>query len=127
VRDFVGTLRLSNTRLVLVDMPVGNTLAVCLLEQLLRPFCRVEIMRVALQRNTSRAQGPTRQQLLEEKVKDLALAANEIVLYFDEWSTGANFHAMCEIQRKCIMREAFFLPVAVLTQNSMSFERYTSF
>lgn len=127
VRDFLGSLRLSNTRLVLVDMPVGNTLIVCLLEQLLSPLCRVEMMRVALQRNTSRSRGPTRQGLLEEKLAELALAPNEIVLYFDEWSTGANFNAMCEIQRKRITEGAFFLPIAALTQKSANFDRYASF
>jgi hypothetical protein len=108
-------------------MPVGNTLAVCLLEQLLRPICRVEVMRVALQRNTSRRQGPTRKQLLEEYLASLKLAANDVILYFDEWTTGANFNAMCEIHRKCIPRESFFLPVAVLTENSKSVDRYKSF
>jgi hypothetical protein len=124
---YFRSLSLGNARLFLVDLPVGNSVPVRLICQMMQEFAHVEILRASLSRNDSRRQGITRRELLEEKMREASLCAGDVVLYLDEWNTGVNFHTMCEILRRAIQPECFFFPAAFLAADSTNQLRYPSF
>lgn len=127
ITAFVEKLALGNSRVVLVELPVGNSLPSELLMKSLRRFASVETLRVALSRNDSARAGITRKELLAEKLAAVRLRKNDIVLYLDEWNTGANFHNLCELLRKLVPPGAFFLPAAILTGAAASQPRYATY
>jgi hypothetical protein len=120
-------LCLGNGRIFLVDLPVGNSLIVQLLRDVLSPAANVQILRASLSRNDSKRAGVTRGQLLAELIGEAGVKPNDVLLYVDEWRTGANFHAICQRLQKLAPRGAFFFPAAVVAQDAVREERYQSY
>ena len=124
---FLTGLALGNSRFIVLEMPTGNSLAVKLLTPLLENAGCVETVRVALSRNDSKRAGITRGQLLEEQLTDSALGRNDVLVYVDEWETGANFYAVCRLLRRMLPDDSFLFPGAFLSENASASPRYTSF
>ena len=121
-------MSLGHSRVILTDLPVGNSLPVLLLDYVLSAFAKTEIIRVALTRNDSRSLGITREQLLANEMNRLGLGKNDMVVHFDEWDSGANFNRICKIQKRILKRTGtFFFAAAVLTAHSQREERFRSF
>ena len=127
VSRFVKQLALDQSRLVLVELPVGNSLLVKLLVTLLEDLAPTVVIRVSLSRNDSKRAGITRTELLEEKIAEANIQPNEIIIYADEWITGVNFNAICSILRKVVPSDTFLLPAAVLTDSASGYARYDTF
>ncbi|MBK9140533.1 MAG: hypothetical protein IPM17_17565 [Verrucomicrobia bacterium] len=125
--DHFKSLCLGNARVFLVDLPVGNSLIVHLLRDLLSPPANVQILRASLSRNDSRRVGVTRGQLLAELIGEIGVRPNDVIFYVDEWRTGANFHAICQRLQKLTPRGAFFFPAAVVAQDAARQARYQSY
>lgn len=127
ISNFFATLSIRDSRIVLIEMPVGNSLLVKCLEALFKEKYQASTIRVALSRNDSKKVGITRRELLAEKLGKAGLATNDIVVYVDEWNTGSNFTAICEAIRKCLPTDCFFFPAAVLSGAAHAHDRYQSF
>lgn len=121
-----GTL--ARPRVVVLELPIGNSIPSKLLEGLLRERGHdVYLVRVALARNTASGEGLTRQQLLEQKLSAFGLREGDCVVLVDEWLSGANFKGITDHVRKlCAARGASLFPVALLTEDSPAEERFTS-
>jgi hypothetical protein len=83
VKDFLTGLALGNARLFLIELPIGNSLPVALLQHALDPTLPSTRIAVALSRNDSQRSGITRKQLLLEQLQAVALRPNDVVLYLD--------------------------------------------
>jgi hypothetical protein len=127
LREQFKRLYLGNARIFLLDLPVGNSLIVSLLRYLLSTEANVQILRVSLSRNDSKREGVTRGQLLAERIGEVGVKVNDVLLYVDEWKTGANFHTICERLQKLTPRGAFFFPSAVMAQDAVREGRYRSY
>jgi hypothetical protein len=127
VNRLLRRMSLSNSRIILVDLPVGNTIPVLLLFDLLNGSAKVDIVRASLARNDSQRQGLTRKELLIEKIHEAQISVNDIVIYMDEWNTGSNFNAICEVLRTELPHGSFLLPLALLTSTAPSAARWDSF
>lgn len=128
IRDFLSKLALAQSRVVLVELPIGNSLPVSILNNLLSPVRPPELVRVSLSRNDKARVGVTRRELLEERLQTIGLTAKDIVLYLDEWNSGVNFNILCELQAKILGGSgAFLLPCAMLSYRASSEPRYAKF
>lgn len=122
----LGKLPIGDSKIFLLDLPVGNTIPVLLLRDLLEPSYNVEIIRISLSRNETKKAGVTRRDLLRERIAGANIRDNDIVIYLDEWETGSNFRAISEHLRKDLPPKAFFLPLALLSAEAVKHERYGS-
>lgn len=128
ILDFVSQLDLRHSRVVLVEVPIGNSLAVTMLKKILDPIASVELLQVSLSRNDTARDGITRKELLQERLQVMGLTSSDVVIYVDEWNTGSNFHTLCKLQSKILGRSgAFFLPCAMLSNQAEIHDRYDSF
>ncbi|MFA7344073.1 MAG: hypothetical protein WC003_07195 [Terrimicrobiaceae bacterium] len=126
IKTSLARLALANPRIVLIDLPVGNTIPVLLLNDLLQSLGKTEIIRISLPRNTSPKNGLTRKALLTEYIREANIRPNDIVIYLDEWNTGSNFKAICELLKKTLSEGSFLLPLALLTKIASTHDRYES-
>jgi len=126
-------------RIVLVELPVGNSIPIKVLRHFLaKRGCSVEVLRISLSRNdslridekTGKYPKVTRKQLLREHLTE-ALGPRDVVIYLDEWLTGSNFKNISEqiasILRGSVLAGTSFLPVAMLTSASHREDRYLSY
>jgi len=127
IKASLARLALNNPRIILLDLPIGNTIPVLLMHDLLRSLGRTEINRVSLARNASHQDGLTRNALLVESLGESKVGPNDIVIYLDEWNTGSNFKAICDILKKAVPKDSFLLPLALLTEKAQSHPRFESF
>jgi hypothetical protein len=127
IRDFLSSLSLAHARIVIVELPVGNSLPTTLLRSVLVPVSKVEHVVVSLSRNDKEKFGLTREELLKERLQTLNLNSSDIVLYLDEWNSGVNFNILCNLQSEIVVGHAFFLPCAMLSQRASSDARYNKF
>ncbi len=127
IGDFVSSLSLGGSRVFLVELPIGNSLIVELLFRALRKSVSVEVIQAALSRNDSNSLGVTRRDLLADKLRGAGLMKNDVVIYFDEWVTGANFFGLCKLLHKILPPTVFLLPIAVLSENASNERRFATF
>lgn len=125
----IDPLELGPARLLILELPLGNSIPCRLLLELLQARHRkVEMIRVALSRNDSRKVGVTRETLLAQQLQGAALGANDLVVYLDEWNTGVNFSNLASRLARITERSgAFLLPAAALAPGASERERYASF
>lgn len=128
VVKYVSTRTASSGRIIFLDFPIGNSLPTRVVENILiQKAIPVEVMRVALTRNDSRARGVTRKDILEARLTERGVKAADTVVLLDEWLSGANFRNVVELLgRNSVVREATFLPVGLLTETSSAEERFAS-
>jgi len=107
IEEFFRTLALGRSRILLVDLPVGNSLAVKLLKNLLASKYSVEVIRISLSRNDASTKGITRRDLLERRLREARISNNDIVVYLDEWNTGVNFNKVAGMLRKLVPEGPF--------------------
>lgn len=114
IRDRFAGMRLRDARFVLLELPVGNSLAVRVLEGLLGALLPVVTVTAALNRNDRSQDGITREALLALELRKVGLKANDLVVLVDEWKTGTNFHHVCRRLMQILPRDVFFFPFAIL-------------
>lgn len=124
IREFLSRMALTQSRIVLVEFPIGNSLPVAALKSLLEPLAQIMHLRVSLSRNDKASLGITREDLLRARLDSVNLIPSDIVLYLDEWSSGVNFRILSKLQSKIIDRRAFFLPCAMLGHQAHLKPRY---
>ena len=124
----IESLQWREGRVVLLEFPIGNSLPTKLLDGVLRRNGIAPIVvRVALSRNNSKQKGITRRELLESKLKELNLGESDLVVLIDEWLSGSNFRTLTDLLRKLpSVKNASFLPVALLTNQSSGDPRFAS-
>ncbi|CAM2983681.1 hypothetical protein RAHE111665_09830 [Rariglobus hedericola] len=128
VMFFMQTLCLHNTSIYVIDLPVGNTLFTKLLFRLLEDGgFKVKSVRAALSRNDRKTVGITRAEVLVDNLLSAQPQPNDVFIYIDEWVTGSNFNSICEVVKKGIPKECFFLPVALLADKAYKHPRFESF
>lgn len=129
VLGIIDPLALGAGRILVLELPLGNSIPCRLLSELLQARNRkFEMIRVALSRNDSRKVGVTREALLAERLQEAKIGANDLVVYVDEWNTGANFANLAsEIVRVSERAKAFLLPAAALAPDASERDRYASF
>lgn len=127
VKTFLDGLSGKPERVILTEMPSGNSLIVELLRHSLAPMYSVEVLIAALSRDNPKRLGISRKELLKEQLEGLKLKNNDIVIYADEWLSGANFKTVSEFLHSLLPIGAFFLPVACLSVKAQSYERFESF
>jgi len=110
-------------RLLLLELPLGNSLPTKLLGYFLGKHGFVnDVVRVSLSRAesvTEGGRGVKRKDLLERKLKE-AIKPGDLIIYLDEWLSGSNFDAISEHVSKIVKRVtgASFLPIGMLTEES---------
>lgn len=124
IRDFLSRMALEQSRIILMEFPVGNSLPVVVLKSLITPLAEIEHIKVSLSRNDKADLGITREELLRRQLESVALRSTDIVLYLDEWNSGVNFRILCKLQSKIIDGRAFFLPCAALGHQAHLNHRY---
>jgi hypothetical protein len=115
-------------RLLLVEIPVGNSIPTRLLRHFLeKQGCTVETVRVSLCRNDSVSHGMTRKHLLTELLQGM-LQGGDLVILVDEWLSGANFKAISQHIGGVVrtVPNASFLPIGMLANHSSRDEHYLS-
>ena len=127
IRDFLSKLSLAHSRIVIIELPIGNSLAVGVLKPILATVAPIEHVQVSLLRNDRAKFGITREDLLKERLNLVNLGSNDIILYLDEWNSGVNFNILCKLLSKIIAKRAFFLPCAILSSRASSFVRFDKF
>lgn len=116
--SFLSGLSLGgSSRVILLELPVGNSIPCKLLEVALqRKGVRTERVRVSLNRNDKSSAGVTREELLIRTLGEIALQKDDIVVLMDEWISGSNFSTVTRLIARIATRaRAFFLPVAMVT------------
>jgi len=113
-------------RVILLEVPIGNSLIVHLLSKLLDPP-PAALISVSLSRNDKQKDGITRGELLKERIAAFKWCEGDVLLYVDEWNSGANFNSLCSKVRKHLPSGVNLFSAAVLTQDSAHAERYNSF
>jgi hypothetical protein len=128
IEQFVSRRLAPGGRVVLLEFPVGNSIPTKLLDRILRrEGHNTCVIRAALSRNDSKGRGVTRRQLLEAKLTGAGVKKGDLVVLIDEWLSGSNFRNLTELLRKLpAVREALFLPVALLTEASATEGRFAS-
>ena len=119
------------SRVVLLEFPIGNSIPVRMLERKLaaarhKPFT----ICVSLSRNDSVGEGPTRSSFLSKAFTEFGFLDNDIVLYCDEWCSGANFKNLCKIAAKFARKplcRVIFLPVALVSASAHKDHRFPHF
>jgi hypothetical protein len=106
----IGTKHSSTSPIIILELPLGNTIPCRLLSHLLEqkdiPY---EIVNVSLNRNDTKKAGFTRRQLLQEK---LSIYYQALLVYIDEWILGSNFDTITGILAK--FKGITTLPIALL-------------
>jgi hypothetical protein len=128
VVEYVAILRLGNGRIILIELPVGNSIPVKLTCSRIRRDIGREpiVLRASFPRNDKPKEGATRKQLLKKVLSEFAFRPNDLVIFIDEWVTGSNFYAILEIIDKALseMESVFLLPVGLMTVESTTHPRY---
>lgn len=116
-------------RIVLLELPVGNSIVVRLLEDMLRGSgLKPTTVTISLSRNDSRSAGTPRKELIAQKLNGLPLTSRDVIVYVDEWVTGSNFKVICEHVTKIVKRAgAHFISAAALAPDADKYERFESF
>ncbi|RYZ91755.1 MAG: hypothetical protein EOP06_06230 [Proteobacteria bacterium] len=127
IRDFFSKLSLDNTRIIIVELPIGNSLPVAVLKSILDPVAEIEHVQVSLSRNDKAKFGITREELLKERLQAANPRSTDIVLYLDEWNSGVNFNILCKLQSEIIGAESYFFPCAMLSHQASADCRYQKF
>lgn len=127
IRDFFSKLSLNHSRIVIVELPIGNSLPVAVLKSILAPVAQIEHIQVSLSRNDKTRSGITRKELLKERLQAVNLRPADIVLYLDEWNSGVNFNILCKLQSDIIAGQAYFFPCAMLSHKASADSRYKKF
>lgn len=126
IHDFLGRLTRPTGRTILTELPVGNSVPVKMLARLLGDHSPVEVRTVSLSRNDSVRAGVTRRELLAADLSAASPQKDDVIVYMDEWNSGANFRTLCEIHKKCLPPAAYFLPAALLTDRAAREPQYQS-
>lgn len=131
VLDVVRRFRMDKRRLILVELPVGNSIPVKLLSALLisNGFA-TETVRVSLSRSDAgRARARVRE-LLEHCLGGVLALPDDVIIYVDEWNTGSNFNKICKrLERIAAAREppGYLLPVGLLAADATNAEHFGQF
>ncbi len=129
VIDFIERLALGESRIVLLEFPIGNSIPTRLLAELLQERGQApHILRVALSRNDSRKAGVTRAELMDERLSTWGLTSNDLVVYVDEWLSGSNFNNLAlRLDRIVKQKGAFLLPIAAVAPGAEAKDHYRSY
>lgn len=118
-------------RIILPELPVGNSIPCKLLEPLLkRAGYTVETTQVALSRNDAKSKGTSREDLLGERLTRVGLREHDLVLYLDEWFSGVNYARLCGCVERILTKHpgVHFLPAAMVKLRRAKAEpRYEQF
>ena len=129
--QMIRVVRPSGSRVVLLELPIGNSIPVRMLERKLSNANYGAItIRVSLSRNDSASQGVTRSGLLQQAFAQFRFLEGDIVLYCDEWYSGANFKNLCKLIAKAAKKapcRVGFLPVAFVSANAHRDHRFPVF
>jgi hypothetical protein len=127
----ISGIRPPGSGVVLLELPIGNSVPVRLLEHRLgNAGYDSQTIRVSLSRNDSAGQGITRSSLLLEAFAEFRFLEGDVVLYCDEWYSGANFKNLCKLVAKTAKRapcRVVFLPVAFVSANAHKDRRFADF
>lgn len=101
-------------RILLIEMPLGNSVPTKLLHYFMHKHgFQVETLRIALARNERAIQGMTRKELLGKQLTDIS--KEDLLIYCDEWFSGANFKSLVEhIDGLTKRASAKLLPIGML-------------
>ena len=128
--DYLQLLHLGDARIVLIELPVGNSIPVKLSASRIRAQLGKEpiVIRASFPRNDKPKAGVTRKELLVKKLTEFEFRPNDLVVFIDEWVTGSNFHAILEVIDKTLskMKGIYLLPVGLMTNTSTDHPRYGS-
>lgn len=113
-------------RIILLELPVGNSIPVKLLERHLRAGGKpIEVIRIALSRNDTKRIGVTREQLIKAVLAETSLIPDDVLLHADEWSTGANFGKISKIVSKAVRaRGVRFIPIGLMAPHSRQHSKF---
>lgn len=105
-------------RILLIEMPLGNSVPTKLLQYFMHKLgFRVETIRIALARNERASQGTTRKEILAKQLTDIS--KEDLLVYCDEWFSGANFKSLAEHINGITKRAgATLLPIGILASGS---------
>lgn len=118
VRAALRRLLSPDSRIVLLELPIGNSLLVQVLESLLTPLAPVVHVCAVLNRADDPKAGITREELLASSLAPIGLKTNDIVLLVDEWKSGSNFRNICKHLDAVIPEGVLFFPVALRTDEA---------
>lgn len=112
----LGSFPLQKSKIIVLELPVGNAVpAKLLLEKLAEAGLPATTQRRSMSRSDDPALGRTRHELLEGALKDANVAPNDVVVYIDEWESGKNFRYLTEILQPLVEeRRAILFPAALM-------------
>jgi hypothetical protein len=127
----LGKVRQLGSRIVLLELPVGNSIPVRLLErQLAAAGYSVSVVRTSLSHNDKASQGVKRADLLATVLGGFAFREGDLLLYVDEWCTGSNFKSLCKYIAKALGKSSAnvtFLPIGLLSPAAHADRRFPDF
>ncbi len=127
VRDWVLGHKPAIRRVIMPELPIGNSIPVRLLRDSLAGsgIC-VEVPRLSLSRSDTGGSGSGARKIVAAEFGRLALAPGDAVVYIDEWSSGANFETLSDAIDRAVrgVNGVPFLPVAMLTDRSSEHQHY---
>jgi len=118
-------------RLLLLDLPLGNTLPTQLLRHFLKKHNFVtHVVRISLSRAEGLKDcinGVRRKDLLKLKLSK-TLRSADLIIYLDEWLSGSNFRAIMEHVERIAKQVGgvSFLPIGMLADEAGRCNRYSS-
>ncbi|HZZ77132.1 MAG TPA: hypothetical protein VFE62_01355 [Gemmataceae bacterium] len=127
----VNKIRNVRDRIVLIELPIGNSIPIRMLERRFRDDgYTVVVLCVSLSRNDSASRGTTRFELLSRLLTQFTFQERDLLLYPDEWCSGVNFKNLCQLIAKVANRlpiRVGFLPIALVSASAHKDARFPHF
>lgn len=112
-------LNLGKSKIVLLELPLGNSIPLQILRILLDKNNIIhDTISIYLSRNDKTKDGMTRINLIEEKLKEYDFKDYDLLIYIDEWYSGSNFYNICRFLKKTIPGKVNFYPIALMGTTS---------
>ena len=125
--EYFKTLNLGNSRIIFLELPIGNSIPIQLLKLMLQnEGIRCDTIIVSLSRNDKAKLKIKRIDLIKEKFQEYHFKDFDILVYIDEWFSGRNFEVICELIEKIIPKKVTFYPFALISESSKEMKEYVT-
>ena len=113
---------------ILLEFPIGNSIPTKLLARILeQEKTTFSVVRCGIPRKNKSGSHTKKDLLVEQLQTGTSLPENCLVVYLDEWNSGANFREICGLLSTQLRSSGVqFVPAALLSPTSSSHDRYAS-
>lgn len=120
--ETIERLGMKQRRVLLLELPVGNSLIVKLVGELLRARgLRVDLTRASIPRSDAARARVRLRTVLSDAVSRLPPEQDDLLVYVDEWETGSNFKKVAKLLDVIVQRRSppgYLLAAALLSPHA---------